>query len=87
MSFDMTRPLVSGIVGGIVADQVAIKVLKLDLAAPGAEMAILSHPFVQRMLEVQDADLQLLGRGQIKEVLGRSRAQPTFSEEELDRFA
>jgi len=87
LSGDVQEAAWAGLCEYEAADQAAIKVLKLDLAAPGAEMAILSHPFVQRVFEVQDADLQLLRRGEIKEVLGRSRAQPTFSDEALDRFA
>lgn len=69
------------------ADQAAIRILRPDFEKPEAEMEVLSHKFVQGMLQAQNADLQLLKAGQINEVLKRARENPTFSEAELDSFA
>lgn len=57
-------------------DQAAIRVLSVHPADPQTEELIRSHPIVQRELQRQDADLDLLEKGQLAQV--KSQAADTF---------
>jgi len=69
------------------ADQAAIKTLAIDPGIPGAEAAILSHDYVQRTLRVQLEAMALLDRDEIDALRASSALLPTFTADELARFA
>lgn len=66
------------------ADQVAIRMLDIELGTPGSEAKILSHEIVQRELSRQQGDLALLRASSVSEVKLRSFDSQFLTNQEAD---
>jgi hypothetical protein len=67
-------------------DQAAIKLSGVVPNTPKKEAQLLAHPLIQRALARQQQDLLLLRKGDVAELLRQAVANPTFTEQELDRL-